>query len=77
METVDFSRSFLTFRTDWQKKPSQTASHKPPFTLNNARILLNFAHQQILLIPEPSGLVLLSIGLAALVGGYFWRRMAG
>jgi len=41
METIDFPRSFLTFRTDWDKKPSTTASHKPPYTLNNARIPLD------------------------------------
>ena len=38
METIDFSRSFLTFRIDTLKKPPETVSHKPPFTLNNARI---------------------------------------
>ena len=42
---------------------------------NNARILLNFAHQQA--IPEPTSLVLLGTGLAMLVGGCLWRRMAG
>jgi len=41
METIDFSRSFLIFRTDWEKKPSMTASHKPRYTLNNARIPLD------------------------------------
>ncbi|MDP6553518.1 MAG: hypothetical protein QGG71_02565 [Pirellulaceae bacterium] len=35
---IDFSQSFLTFRIDTLKKPPTTASHKPPFTLNNARI---------------------------------------
>ena len=35
---VDFSQSFLTFRIDTLKKPPTTASHKPPFSLNNARI---------------------------------------
>jgi hypothetical protein len=38
MKTIDFSRSFLTFRIDTTKKPPKTASHKPPFSLNNARI---------------------------------------
>ena len=38
MKTIDFSRSFLTFRVDTLKKPPTTASHKPPFTLNNSRI---------------------------------------
>jgi len=40
MQTIVFSRSFLTFRTDWEKKPSRTASHKPPYTLNSARVPL-------------------------------------
>ncbi len=34
----DFTRSFLTFRIDTLKRPPLTASHKPPFSLNNARI---------------------------------------
>ncbi|MYE77925.1 MAG: hypothetical protein F4243_02810 [Chloroflexi bacterium] len=38
MTIPDFARSFLTFRIDWHLKPSLTASHKPPFTVNNARI---------------------------------------
>ena len=38
MTVPDFAASFLTFRIDWRLKPSLTASHKPPFTLNNARI---------------------------------------
>jgi len=38
MTTIDFARSFLTFRIDTTKKPTQTASHRPPFSLNNARI---------------------------------------
>ncbi|MEO2030754.1 MAG: hypothetical protein ABGZ35_01580 [Planctomycetaceae bacterium] len=38
MDTIDFSRSFLTFRIDTEKRPPQTASHKPPFSLNNCRI---------------------------------------
>jgi len=40
MQTVDFARSFLTFRNDYQKRPAPTASHPPPSSLNNARILL-------------------------------------
>ncbi len=40
MQTVDFSRSFLTFRIDYLKRPAETASHEPPSSLNNARILL-------------------------------------
>lgn len=38
MTTVNFFHSFLTFRIDLEKKPPQTVSHKPPFSLNNARI---------------------------------------
>lgn len=38
MTATDFSQSFLTFRIDTQKKPPQTVSHKPPWSLNNARI---------------------------------------
>ncbi len=38
MTVPDFARSFLTFRIDWNLKPSLTSSHKPPFTLNSARI---------------------------------------
>ena len=41
MQTVDFARSFLTFRNDHLKKPPETVSHKPPFTLNSARIALD------------------------------------
>jgi hypothetical protein len=40
MKTVDFSRSFLTFRIDIEKKPPKTVTHKPPYSLNNARIQL-------------------------------------
>ncbi|MGD9854103.1 MAG: hypothetical protein AB7U20_04050 [Planctomycetaceae bacterium] len=36
----DFSRSFLTFRLDFEKKPPATVSHQPPYSLNNARIQL-------------------------------------
>jgi hypothetical protein len=38
MRAIDFAHSFLTFRIDTLKKPPATVSHKPPFTLNNARI---------------------------------------
>lgn len=38
---VDFARSFLTFRIDTLRKPPQTVSHPPPYTLNNARIQLD------------------------------------
>ena len=38
MDTIDFSRSFFTFRIDLLKKQPRTVNHEPPFTLNNARI---------------------------------------
>ena len=38
MQTIDFGRSFLTFRIDTLSKPPATVTHKPPFTLNNARV---------------------------------------
>lgn len=41
MEVLDFSRSFFTFRVDTLKKPPKTTSHKPPSTLNNARIQID------------------------------------
>lgn len=40
MKAIDFARSFLTFRIDTEKKAPQTVSHKPPWSLNNARIQL-------------------------------------
>lgn len=41
METIDFARSFITFRIDTLKKPPLTVSHKPPYSLNNARIQID------------------------------------
>ena len=41
MKAINFQRSFLTFRIDTEKKPPQTVSHPPPFSLNNARIQLD------------------------------------
>ena len=38
MQTVNFARSYVTFRIDSEKKPPLTVTHKPPFSLNNARI---------------------------------------
>lgn len=38
MQVVDFQKSFLTLRIDTEKKPPQSLSHKPPYSLNNARI---------------------------------------
>ena len=40
MQIPDLLRSFLTFRIDLTKQAAITVSHKPPFTLNNARIQL-------------------------------------
>jgi len=39
---IDFSRSFLTFRIDTLKKPPQTGSPPPPYTLNNTRTQHDF-----------------------------------
>jgi hypothetical protein len=41
MKTTDYARSTLTFRIDMHVKPPVTASHQPPFSLNNARIPLD------------------------------------
>lgn len=38
VKVPDFTRSFLTFRLDFEKKPPLTVSHKPPFSLNNVRM---------------------------------------
>ena len=38
MQSIDFGRSFMTFRIDVINKPPQTVTHKPPFSLNNARV---------------------------------------
>lgn len=40
MQIPDFSRSYLTFRIDVLKRAPITVSHKPPTTLNNARLQL-------------------------------------
>jgi hypothetical protein len=40
VKVLDYARSSLMFRIDTLVKPPITASHKPPFSLNNARILL-------------------------------------
>ncbi len=40
MKSTDFAASYLTFRIDTDKKPPATVSHKPPYSLNNARIQL-------------------------------------
>jgi len=41
MQSIDFSRSFLTFRLDALKKPPLTMSHKPAYTLVNSRIQID------------------------------------
>lgn len=38
MKATDFARSFLLFRIDTTRKTPITVTHKPPFTVNNARI---------------------------------------
>ena len=38
MHTIDFARSFITFRIDTLNKPPETVTHEPPFSLNNARV---------------------------------------
>ncbi len=38
MTVPNFGASFLSFRIDWNLKQSLTSSHKPPYTLNTARI---------------------------------------
>ena len=41
VKVVDYARSTLTFRIDEHVKPPITASHKPPYSLNNARVPLD------------------------------------
>ena len=41
MDTIDFQRSFLTFRIDTQKKAARTVARETPYNLNNARIPLD------------------------------------
>jgi hypothetical protein len=38
MDYYDFSRSFVTFRLDIDKKPPKNLSHKPPTAVNNCRL---------------------------------------
>ncbi len=38
MKVCDFSRSFIRWRVDTQKKPALTVSQKLPMTLNNVRV---------------------------------------
>jgi hypothetical protein len=42
MTTVlDFARSTMTFRIDLDKIPPRTLSHRPPYPMNNARVVLD------------------------------------
>lgn len=41
MDIYDFSRSFLTFQIDLRKQSQTTTSHVPPWTRNDARIVLD------------------------------------
>jgi hypothetical protein len=42
MTTVlDFARSTMTFRIDVDKIPPRTLSHRPPYPMNNARVVLD------------------------------------
>ena len=38
MQVIDFQNSYLGWRTDWDVLPSRTASHRPPWSLNDVRI---------------------------------------
>ena len=41
MNVLEFARSSVTFRIDLDRMPPKTLSHRPPYALNNARILLD------------------------------------
>jgi hypothetical protein len=40
-KVLDFARSTLTFRIDLDKIPPRTLSHRPPYQMNNARVMLD------------------------------------
>lgn len=40
-KVLDFARSTLTFRIDLDKIPPRTLSHRPPYPMNNARVVLD------------------------------------
>jgi hypothetical protein len=40
VRVLEFARSSVTFRIDLDKKPPSTLTHKPPYTMNNARVIL-------------------------------------
>jgi hypothetical protein len=41
VRVLDFGRSSVTFRVDLDRRMPLTISHKPPYALNNARVLLD------------------------------------
>jgi len=41
VKVLDFGRSSVTFRIDLDRRMPKTISHKPPYALNNARVLLD------------------------------------
>ena len=40
-KVLDFARSTMTFRIDIDKVPPRTLSHRPPYPMNNARVVLD------------------------------------
>ncbi|MBN2474252.1 MAG: PEP-CTERM sorting domain-containing protein [Pirellulales bacterium] len=66
----------MVYTNDPQEPVAAGFAHADPANdnnnYNNARILLNFVHQQA--VPEPSILMLLMAAMAVLVGGCVWRR---
>jgi hypothetical protein len=40
-KVLDFARSTMTFRIDIDKMPPKTLSHRPPYPMNNARVVLD------------------------------------
>jgi hypothetical protein len=40
-QVLDFARSTMTFRGDVDKVPPRTLSHRPPYPMNNARVVLD------------------------------------
>jgi hypothetical protein len=40
VEVLDFGRSSVTFRIDLDRMPPRTLTHKPPYAMNNARVVL-------------------------------------
>lgn len=54
MKVLDFGRSSVTFRIDLDRRMPKTISHKPPYALNNARVLLD---SRLRVTERSSGLV--------------------